>query len=411
VEEDYHYELVDLLEDESFIAFINHPSAKEEFHWSSRIKEGKINKEDYELAAYCIHSFHSDARSLTGEEVAQLWANIQQKMRRQKVVRLHPLYLRFSIAVASVLLLMGLFFTQYLKEEKLPTAHFLNIEDVALPEEKTEDIQIISSNDNRMSLKEKNADIVYNDKGEAEVNSQVVAQTKSSDKEDTPGAIGYSQIIVPNGRHVSLTLSDGTKVWLNASSRVVYPSVFGNAGKREIFIEGEAYIEVSPDVNRPFVVKTNQMEVQALGTAFNVTAYNDEVSQTVVLVNGLVSIQTKVEGSQPATLSPNQLFRLTGTEILLKDVKVEQYTSWKEGIYVYHNEQFSLILKRLAHYYGISIEFTPQAGKMTFTGKLDLKEDAGRVLKGFSNTAPVTCRKENNIYYFSTNLKNCLPLK
>ncbi|MDR3252773.1 MAG: FecR domain-containing protein [Tannerella sp.] len=406
MEEIHRYTLVDLLENESFIAFINHPSAEDEAHWTSLLQEGQINAEDYELAAYCIRSFNPDARSLTGEESAQLWANIQQEKRRRKVIRLHPLlFLRRSIAAASVLLLTGLFLTQYLKEDKQPTACLLNIEDVALPEEKTEDIQIISSSDNRMSLKEKNADIVYNNKGEAAVNSQIVTQAKSSAREDAPAAIDYSQIIVPSGRHVLLTLSDGTKVWMNASSRVVYPSVFSNAGTREIFIEGEAYIEVSPDKNRPFVVKTNQMEVLALGTAFNVTAYNDEVSQTVVLVNGLVSIQTKVEGSQPSALSPNQLFRLTGAETLLKDVKVEQYISWKDGIYVYHDEPLSLILKRLAHYYGIAVEYTPEAGDMRFTGKLDLKEDAGRVLRGFSNTAPVTCREESDTYYFSTNLK------
>jgi ferric-dicitrate binding protein FerR (iron transport regulator) len=393
-----YYTLVDLLEDKSFIDFINHPSAEKETCWTSRIREGKVNVEDYELAAYCIRSFHSDSRSLTGEELAQLWANIQREKRRHKIVRHRRLFFRISAAAASILLLMGLFLTQYLKEEKQPTAHLPTIEDVALPEEKTGDIQIIASNDNRMSHKEKNADIVYNDKGEAEVNSQVVAQIKSSDKEDTPDAIDYNQIIVPNSRHVSLTLSDGTKVWINASSRVVYPSVFGDTGKREIFIEGEVYIEVSPDKNRPFIEKTNQMEVQALGTAFNVTAYDDEASQTVVLVNGLVSIQTKVEGSQPAALSPNQLFRLTGTETLLKAVKAEQYTSWKSGQLQYESENLDVILKRLSRYYGLEIGYTPQVATLKCTGKLDLKDDLQRVLNGIAQTAPIRYEYDNGKY-------------
>jgi ferric-dicitrate binding protein FerR (iron transport regulator) len=207
--------------------------------------------------------------------------------------------------------------------------------------------------------------------------------------------VPYNQVIVPQGRHTSLTLSDGSKLWLNAASRVVYPPVF-DGKQREIYLEGEAYLEVTPDANSPFTVKTKQMEIKVLGTSFNVSAYDDEASQTVVLVTGSVSVRTGEQADRITEMTPNQLFRVSGTETQLHSVKVENYISWKDGIYLYRDEKLSLILKRLSHYYGVTIHYAPEVGEMRFTGKLDLKSDAERVLNGLSNTAPVRCRKENN---------------
>ena len=142
------------------------------------------------------------------------------------------------------------------------------------------------------------------------------------------------------------------------------------------------------------------MEITATGTAFNVAAYEDEEAQSVVLVTGEVSVQTiSSDKNMPtARLSPSQMFSLSGGESSISTVRVERYISWREGIYLYSNEKLSRILNRLSHYYGISINCEPAAGELPFTGKLDLKEDPERVLKGLSNTAPVKCRKENDTY-------------
>ncbi|MDR2680915.1 MAG: FecR domain-containing protein, partial [Tannerella sp.] len=272
-----------------------------------------------------------------------------------------------------------------------------NIEDVARPDSIGGDIQIVFSGEEHMTLKEKTAEIKYNEKGEAEINSQTVSQTARPEAEAT----AYNQVIVPRGRHTSLTLSDGSRLWLNASSRVVYPPVF-DGKKREIYLEGEAYLEITPNANSPFTVKTKQMEIRVLGTSFNVAAYEDEPSQTVVLVTGAVSVRTGTQDGDGRTveMAPNQLFQVSGTETELLNVAVENYVSWKDGIYLYKEEKLSLILKRLAHYYGVEIRFVSEVGEMRFTGKLDLKNDAERVLHGLSNTAPVRCRRENNETFY-----------
>lgn len=402
MEENTKYTIADLLEDEYFISSVNRPTVESENYWTALRREGRVTEEDYELASDCVRSFRKSGRQLTKEEMNDVWANIRTAATCSKYDRRRRLYL--LLAAACVLALAGWFVFHSLLPVDLtePVTAIIpqRIEDVVRPDSTGKDIQIVFSGDERMMLKEKTAEITYNEKGEAEVNSHVVPPSGKPEAQATT----YNQVIVPQGRHTLLTLSDGSKLWLNASSRVVYPPVF-DGKKREIYLEGEAYLEITPDANSPFTVKTRQMEIWVLGTSFNVSAYEDEPSQTVVLVKGSVSVKTGTQTGRGIEMTPHQLFRVSGTETQLLNVEVENYISWKDGIFLYRDEKLSLILKRLAHYYGVAIHFTPEVGEMRFTGKLDLKNDAERVLNGLSNTAPVHCRKENNeTFYLYTNL-------
>ncbi|MDR2041533.1 MAG: FecR domain-containing protein [Tannerella sp.] len=405
MKENTGYTIADLLEDGYFISSVNRPTAESEAYWAALRREGRLSDEDYELARYCVRSFRPSGRKLTKEETDNLWVHIRRAALRRRSLRRRRLYVRTAAAAAAcVLALAGWFVFHSLApadgaQEAVALAP-QKIEDVARPDSTGRDIQIVFSGDERLTLKEKTAEIKYNEKGEAEVNSQAVPQAAAE------AQASYNQVIVPQGRHTSLTLSDGSKLWLNASSRVVYPPVF-DGKQREIYLEGEAYLEVTPDAGSPFTVKTKQMEIRVRGTSFNVAAYEDEPSQSVVLVTGSVSVHTGHPGGQAVEMAPNQLFRVAGTETQLHDVAVENYISWKDGIYLYRDEKLSLILKRLAHYYGVEIGFAPEVGEMRFTGKLDLKNDAERVLNGLSNTAPVRCRKtDGETFYLNINPSN-----
>ncbi|MDR0844105.1 MAG: FecR family protein, partial [Tannerella sp.] len=269
MKENVKYTIIDLLEDDNFIASANHPTPESDACWTSLLTKGEIRQEDYELALYFVKSLYPNNQYLTKEEIADIWTNVRmQTVRPKKDSRL--IHLLIAASAACVLALAGLFLFQHSTDEPtvLIAGNELKIEETARPDMTGDDIQIIFSEENKITLKEKTADIKYNDKGEAEVNSTVVNQT--ADEKNTAQPETYSQIIIPKGKHTSLTLSDGTKLWLNAFSRIVYPPVF-NKDKREIFIEGEAYLEVTPDKERPFIVKTNQMEVRVLGTSFNVS--------------------------------------------------------------------------------------------------------------------------------------------
>jgi ferric-dicitrate binding protein FerR (iron transport regulator) len=116
--------------------------------------------------------------------------------------------------------------------------------------------------------------------------------------------IQYAEIEVLNGQMGHLFLFDGTEVWLNSGSRFKYPNQF-NRDERNVFLDGEAFFNVTPDKHLPFIVKTNKMEIEVLGTSFSVSSYHDEERQSVVLEEGKVRIN-KENGQKIAELLPGQ---------------------------------------------------------------------------------------------------------
>jgi hypothetical protein len=402
VEDNIRYTLVDLLEDEDFIALVNHPDLGNKALWNARLEAGEVTEEDFELAVYCIYSICSPERYLSRKELADVWANVQTEIAHKKanIGKRFPFW-KWT-AIACFLFCAGLFIFVSSKQSRLLSDKVPDIENVSYPATMNDHIQIVLSNNNSIFLKEQTAHIRYNEKGEMEINAlQMISQSETGP--DNGQEPSYNQVIVPKDKYTSIVFSDGSKIRLNVASRIVYPFLFGPK-EREVYLEGEAFIEVNPDPNRPFIVKTKQINITALGTSFNVTAYNEELSQTVILVTGKVAVQTKGVMPKETELSPNQLFRLSGSETSVQVVKVENYIAWKDGLYIYKDEKLSYILNRLEHYYGISIRYSSEIADMKFSGKLDLKNDPERVLNGLSNTAPLHCRKdENDMYHLYMN--------
>lgn len=396
------YTLEDLLENDDFISYAHHPTKESHNHWLGLIRKGKVNQHDYELALDYIKKLSESNDSLAEDEVRDIWLNVRIENKKYTYTRHRRLYLLIS-AIAAAILTAGFFLSRQLIKTEEPTIMIaessLKIEDVSKPDLKGDDIQVILSGNNSIAVKDNHSEIKHNDKGEAEINSQKIEEM--TDRATTEEPATYNQVIIPKGKFSSLILSDGTKLWLNAASRVVYPPVFEKTN-REIYIEGEAYMEVSPDKDRPFTVKTKQLDINVLGTSFNISAYEEETSQTIVLISGSVTVKTKNEQKSVETiLSPNQLFLLTGEKTQIRNVNVKNYISWKEGYYIYKSETLAHILNRLSNYYGITIEFDDVVGNMRYSGKMDMKEDIESVLGGLCYTAPIEYQQKNDIYYLS----------
>jgi len=358
--------------------------------------------EDKELAKQALSIMNPHSRNLTREEKDLMWANVVHKRMAIRYARKRRLATGIiSAAAACIALIIGLFGLYNDHKETVNTQQAVSyvIENVVRPDINSSDIQVILSDNESIILKEKEADIVYDESGEAIIRSQSVEQqsagNEQTDKTDSQPA--YNQIIIPKGKRSTLTLSDGSKLWLNACTRVVYPPVFPEK-EREIYIEGEAYLEVKPDAKRPFTVKTGKMDICVKGTSFNVMAYADEESQEVTLAEGSVSIRIKESAGTETILKPGQMLALTNKEATIKKVQTEEHISWKDGYYLCKYNDLSLILNRLSRYYGVEIRYGSEVGDMKFSGKLDLKNDPDRVMFGLMNAAPVECIKENNTY-------------
>lgn len=390
-----YYTTEELLQDDYFISSMRHPTTESEDYWKCLVEEGKIKREDYEISRNFILYVQPPKSKLTKNESTDLWMKIEveNKKRLKKMIR--HLYI-FSSSVACLLLVVGVFW--FTKEVKItrPIQAALQIEQIKKLDIQSNDIQLVLANNNQITLEEAQTDVEYSKKGEIKVNSKVIEQQVVS--EEVSAEPAYNQLVTPKGRHSTLLLSDGSKLWVNAGTHVVYPVTF--TGKnREIYVEGEVFLEVAHDKKHPFIVKTEKMDINVTGTSFNVCAYKNEQEQAVVLVTGSVNIKTvdKIE----TTLEPNQLFSHTSRGSRVKTVDVNDYILWKEGLYQYKSEKLSSILKRLSLYYGKQIECSESVASIVCSGKLDLKEDMDKVLSGLAATVRVKCEKKDGVYYIS----------
>lgn len=161
------------------------------------------------------------------------------------------------------------------------------------------------------------------------------------------------------GKKSEVYLPDGTKVWLNASSKLIYPVSFEAKDRREVTLEGEAFFDVTEDKSKPFIVQTAKLQVKVLGTAFNVKSYEDEGVVETTLVRGKVMIALNEPSGKGDTIMMKEREQVVYTEasqvLSLTKVKTDPVTSWTEGKLVFENRLFSDIKPALERWYGVEI--------------------------------------------------------
>lgn len=180
----------------------------------------------------------------------------------------------------------------------------------------------------------------------------------------------YNTIEVPRGGEYSLTLSDGTKVRLNADTKLRYPVKFTKS-KREVYLSGEAYFEVTHDEKAPFTVQAHDSKVKVLGTSFNVSAYDDQDFIATTLVEG--SVQINNLGNNELLKPGYQSTIIRGkTDIVINEVDTYLYTSWVDGIYEFENVELQHIMTQLGRVYDVEFFFLEEQYKhIRFTGAFE----------------------------------------
>ena len=215
----------------------------------------------------------------------------------------------------------------------------------------------------------------------------------TSTPEDSLAASSFSRedniLKTPTGGEYKLVLSDGTRVWLNSQSMLRYPVKF-TGEKRLVYLEGEAYIEVAPDKECPFIVMTcPKVQVQVVGTAFNVRAYPDETRIETVLEQGSVKM---CQHNNSVTLVPGTkgIFDKNNGEFSTQEVNTELYTAWYKGHYVFEEETIENILNKLSRWYDIQVFFADQkARNMIFSGSIRKYETIDQFLRAIEMTGGI----------------------
>lgn len=201
------------------------------------------------------------------------------------------------------------------------------------------------------------------------------------------GKAEYNVLEVPRGGEYTVTLSDGTVVYLNSGSELRYPVAFG-AERRDVFLSGEGYFEVAKDAERPFFVNADKLKIRVYGTSFNVNTYNIANVETV-LVEGKIGIQGN---NAEYTVKPGQLAlynREKGT-MEIRDVDVRPYVAWKEHEFMFDNESLEEIMNTLSLWYDEDVFFqTASLKQLHFTGHLGRYEEVSHILDAISGVTQV----------------------
>ena len=378
----------DFLKDKQFIRWQLVPDEEVEAYWKNFIEQNPDLNPDLEQAVDYLKTTGLNNSTLTDAERLHLLNKIESTIERSvKITKIRRI-IQLSVAscAAIALLIVGLnhFVFQekkihYSADKELIVGNLLNNKDIQLI---TEEDSLLFQND---------VQVEFDKTGKAKIR-----QTNSEEKKVELAKSKQNTLIVPYGKRSTLTLSDGSKVWLNSGSVLEFPSQFIDNNREIRLASGEMYIEVSPDRKKPFHVRTSDFDVKVYGTKFNVSAYSDS-PQSVVLVEGRVSL--KSENKKETFLSPSEqaIYSDNGTFNRQK-VDVNQFISWKNGYLEFDKTPMTEVLKQIGRYYNLSFDFDNDVNlqNRTCTGKIHLSENLDNVMTTVGLLSSTKYIKDNN---------------
>jgi ferric-dicitrate binding protein FerR (iron transport regulator) len=201
----------------------------------------------------------------------------------------------------------------------------------------------------------------------------------------------YNTISTPRGGQYQVTLSDGTKVWLNAASSIRFPVAFTGT-ERKVEMTGEAYFEVAKNRDMPFKVKATTSEIEVLGTHFNVNAYDDEASIKTTLLEGLVkvSVPASAGNQSPRFLQPGQQSGINkeGKISVLNNADTEEAVAWLNGHFQFKSSDLKTILRQISRWYDVDVVYNGNVN-LHFTGQLTRNDNVSKVFEKLALTGEV----------------------
>jgi len=391
------YSAIDFLDDESFLRWLSNPTQEENDYWNGFLKKHPSKKAEIKEATLVFNLFSSKENKLTLNEQYDLWKRIQNESKTPK----QEVFQRF-LKYAAILVLV--FFSgatsYYFYQHSAKRNHFQLVEAIPAKGE----AMIILADGSKVPLDKQMSEISYSKNGEQLiVNSDTIKQNSGSQSES------INKVVISYGKKSMIVLSDGTKVWLNAGSQLIYPAVFSGKN-RQVTLIGEAFFDVTTNPQNPFIVRASDVSVEVLGTRFDVSAYPDDKIVQTVLEEGKVNLKYLGKGilnrEFVVEMQPNQMveFDKTSGEASSKLVDVAKYTSWKDGMLEFEKVDLIRALKQVERFYDVNIFLSDQTiGFYKLSGKLDLKDEPEKVLNVIKLTVPIDWQRKSNGDFIITN--------
>lgn len=366
----------DFLNDAFFIEWVKHRTPVSNAFWQKWMDENHANLTLMKDAELQLTAFLS-AQNIEQEEGArdQVWGRIMQTLQFGTVKNTRSRYGWWTAAAAAVLIVVSgvWFFTQHSKNRE-PLTAISNGTEISPGSNKA---VLTLANGRQIELDSANTGMLISENG-----VQVIQMNEGIAYEATEMTtkIEYNTITTPRGGQYKVVLADGSQVWLNAESSLRFPTAF-TGKERSVEMEGEAFFEVAEDTLLPFVVHTGGMQVQVLGTEFNVNGYDDQNVIRTTLVEGKVEVRAD---DQVANLLPGEQASLQKLNRQLSsagDVDVEQIIAWKNGYFSFHDADLKQVMQQISRWYDIEVQYESQVPARKFEGIIPRNSELNIVLK------------------------------
>lgn len=229
------------------------------------------------------------------------------------------------------------------------------------------------------------------------IDASKITYTDGSKVQTTSGdpALHNKKLTVstPRGGTYEVVLPDGTRVWLNAASSLIFPSNFKDLAQRKVVLNGEAYFEVAKNKLKPFIVATDKQEVEVLGTHFNINNYADEAIVKTTLLEGSVKVSNLLSNtSQP--LKPGQQSILKGKTLKVVNTDPDEDIAWKNGNFNFNDEDLESIMRKVSRWYDVEIYYEGKLPKMSFLGTLSRSKNLSALLQVLKESGKVHFKVE-----------------
>ena len=392
---DYTFE--DLIHDQEFVDRIQDIYTERE--WRKFLETHYESKENILKAKRFISIFQERKGQLDSEHNHELWLRIRDFNRTTCSSQNNRVQLKHIIRIAaSVIILLSissvLFLGLYNREGKYAFSEIEN----GMNTEKT---LLTLTNGERIEIDKEESKIAVLDNEAVKIDNDTI-QKKESIKASSEEEFVLNELVVPYGKRTTLILNDGTKVWLNAGTKFAFPQKF--IGKnRKVYLDGEGYFEVTQNKKQPFIVSSEKLNVEVLGTKFNMNSYSvDKQSETVLLEGSVLVWSENKLLRNKVEMSPNQKAICSERSkklTVISEPNAQDYIAWIDGWYKFSNESLEKVLIRISRFYNITFKYEKVkiVNKLPVSGKLDLKESFEEVLFTLSKVAEFEYEVEGNI--------------
>ncbi len=377
-----NYEIEDFLNDEKFVKWVLNPDEKGDNFFSLFQEKYPERKHEFLEAAYLIKAVQPIESEISADRLSQIWSDIERgrtSKKRKWIFRA----LKYAAVFIFFIVAGGIY---YLWNDSLKfqsTISGLGAEQKG---------QIILSDGTVKYFDTEKTIIKHLSTGIA-VNDDTLKE-KGEIYDNSPSALNH--IILPYGMRSEVVLVDGTHVYLNSGTKFSYPTKF-DRNTRNVYLSGEAYLEVKKNEKKPFYVYTNNLRIKVTGTSFNVSSYADDQTAQVVLVEGKVNVKKNDLLSKSMDISPGEraVFNKDDDTLQKEKTDVDLYTSWIYGYLIFEKSPLAKVAKKLERYYKKKIVVAANLQPITFSGKLDLNKGVDDVLKYISFASSIKIENKN----------------